>query len=177
MFGIFFYVLNASLWEWTKCIFAFVQNHAGTFFYFTFSTRPCFIQYMEWIGHEEWSAVHFFFISTYAHHSMYDLYLTYHASSKPSTELWINICFLSLTLQACNIWLSQKAGKLSCLSLHLPYEKKANFWSLLYGWRSRDLAEGKRGNTVEARIAKKEQKYLCYIMKPYFRYGQVTFNL
>lgn len=39
-----------------------------------------------------------------------------------------------------------------------PLWKKANFWSLLYGWRSRDLAEGKRGNTVEARIAKKEQE-------------------
>lgn len=83
-----------------------------------------------WIGRREWPGVHFFFISSYAYHSLYDLYLTYHTSSKLCTELWINICFLSLILilQPCNLWLSQKAGRLSCLLLHLPYEKKHHFF-------------------------------------------------
>lgn len=79
---------------------------------------------MGWLEGREWPAVHFFFISSYARHPLYDLYLTYHTSSKLCTELWINICFLSLILRPCSLWLSQKAGKLSSLSLHLPYEKK-----------------------------------------------------
>lgn len=145
--------------------------------FFPFSTRPCFIQQMGWVGHREWPAVHFFCISSYAHHSLYDLYLTYHTSPTPCTELWINICFLSLVifiLHPCNL-------KLSCLSLHLPHEKKNHIFLIitlcLGSQRQGSLAGVTRGNSVEARIAKKEQEifFLFYQMSKMFSLLQWNF--
>lgn len=137
-----------------------------------FSTKPCLIQQMGWLECREWPAVHFFFISSYVHHPLYDLYLTYHTSSKLCTELWINICFLSLILRPCNLWLSQKAGKLSSLSLHLPYEKKKKkqplFWSLLYAWGARHKEawqESQEETVSRPELQRRNRKYFSYFMK------------
>lgn len=92
-------------------------------------------------------------------------------SSKPYTELWINICFVRLILQPRNLWLSQKAGKLPCL--HLLYENKQTnkqtlFWSLLYAWGSRDnevWQESQEEVVLRPELRRRNRKYFSCFTK------------